>query len=172
MNTYKVIVSLFIIISLTPHVLAIFFPYENWPVTSAPMFAHYVGSKTPRYIFRFVGEKGDGKAEVDIRSRDLKIREWSLMRFFFGKVYGSIDPASPFGFHPQETRDKFEERLSQFFNGLVKRLSETRPEDSAKLKTIRLEVSKLDAQNKPGETHVVGFFDKATGKFTHTWKSP
>lgn len=171
--SHKVYAWIVTALFLLPELFAIALPIENWPVTSAPMFAHYVGLETPRYQFRFVGEYGNRKKKArKIRGSKIGLTERKLMRHFFGKVYGSIDPRAPWGHFLNDTPEKFEARLSRFFRGLVIQINKKKKwrKYSKGLQSIRLEVVKLGPDNQIEEKRVVGTFSLKTGQFTHTWK--
>ncbi len=86
--------SVFIVAFLLPNMWAFVDPFETFPYTSAPMFAHYVGEDTPRYRFRFMAESGG--EEQEIRATDLGLAGVEFTRYFFGHVYGSTDPTTPY----------------------------------------------------------------------------
>lgn len=169
---HKIYAGLVISLFLIPEIAAIALPLENWPFTSAPMFAHYVGPQTPRYYFRFIGEYPERrKNERQIRAMKLGLKEWELMRHFFGKVYGSIDPRAPWGHFPNDTRETFEMRLSRFFHGLTVQLErKKKARKYAKgLRSLRLEVVRLDSQDQPVEVHRVGRYFVGEDRFVHEW---
>ncbi len=174
LNIEKILVGFFIAVFVTPYLAGLLIPNEDWPVTSAPMFAHYVDDLTPRYRFRFMGHfNASSKKKREIRAKkDLGIREWNLMRFFFGKVYGSIDPYSPFGHHPEDNPERFQERLGRFFQGLMKQFQKMNPKEGNQLERIDLLVVKLDSQNRKIESRRVGFFNVSSGRFVHSWQKP
>src|SRR5207247_389077 len=96
---------------------AVVFEIESWPLTSAPMYAFYLGPRTPLYAFRFVGELADGSEAVlgalDLNSggrnyytpKSRQDREVGsipakyLSQVFFSRYYGSMVAGSPFGHH-------------------------------------------------------------------------
>jgi len=163
-----VVAGTFIVLFLLPHVATLVLPYEEYPYTSAPMFAHYVGEDTPLYRIRLVAERADG-SEREIHATDFGLNGVEFTRQFFGAIYGSIDPYSPFGHHGDETRDEFERRLSDFFPRLVTALERRSPGMLEQVPQIRVDVARLDASNREALVHVVGRYSIASRHFTHTW---
>ena len=155
--------SIFVVVFLLPNLWAFVDPYETFPYTSAPMFAHYVGEDTPRYRFRFVAEQG-GK-ETEIRATDLSLDGVEFTRYFFGHVYGSSDPDAPFAVAGEDTPADFEARLSAFFRN-VQTVLERR--DATQLSGLRLEVVRLDADNYDAEVRLIGHYDATTQRFSRT----
>lgn len=155
--------SIFIVAFLLPNLWAFVDPYETFPYTSAPMFAHYVDEDTPRYRFRFVTEGGG--EEHELRATDLGLAGVEFTRYFFGHVYGSTDPTTPFAVAGGDTPAEFEARLSAFFRD-VQAVLERR--DAKQLSGIRLEVVRLDADNRDANVRVVGHYDATTQRFSRT----
>jgi hypothetical protein len=155
---------------LLPNVIALFIPYEEFPYTSAPMFAHYVGDNTPVYRFRFIGEFQDERVAREIRAADLNMNGVPFSRYFFGSVYGSIDPLSPFGRYVSTTPAEFEQRLTTFFGSLTTVLKK-QSQAEWPLSRIRLEVVRLNRENRDSIIHTVGYYDVASDHFSHTWRN-
>ena len=155
---------------LLPNLAALVVPYESFPYTSAPMFAHYTGPGTQRYRLRIVVEPADGRPERELHAADLGMRGVSFSRSFFGDVYGSIDPYSPFGHHPGDTPRVFEERLGRYLGRVAAALARRDTTGAwGRLAGLRLEAVRLDAAKRDVETHVVGRYDAATRRFVHQW---
>ncbi len=155
-----------------PVLTALVFDYESWPLTSAPMFAHYHDQKVPLYRFKFVGIFPNAAEQLKEREMHPKSIGWSGMWFdfhFFGHVYGSIDAESPFGKHRSENRSVFEGRLTHFFQTYLEALRRAKKDPAAGMKRMRLEVIRLDVEARDQETHAVGTFDVDTGVFVHQW---
>ena len=155
--------SIFIVAFLLPNLWAFVDPYETFPYTSAPMFAHYVGEDTPRYRFRFVTESGG--EEHELRATDLGLAGVEFTRYFFGHVYGSTDPTTPFAIAGEDTPADFEARLSAFF-GDVQTVLER--QNAKQLSGLRLELVRLDADNRDADVWVVGHYDTTTHRFSRT----
>ena len=147
------------------------FTFESWPLTSIPLFADYVDTETSRYRIRFLAEFTASETTHEIRARDVKIRGLMYKRNFFGHFYGSINPFSPFGHHPNDNREALEQRLSKYFSGLTKRYQRVNRRRAEGLKSIRLDVIRLGKKNQDLQIHTVGRFDLARSIFIHTWKN-
>jgi hypothetical protein len=93
-------------------------PWEDWPFTSAPMFARYHSADRPLYEIAIV-EEADSGAERRLAASDFGLREISFGRSFFGDVYGSTDPHHPAGHHPGDTPDRFAARMAELSARLV-----------------------------------------------------
>jgi hypothetical protein len=160
--------ALFIVAFLLPNLLGLIVPYEEFPYTSVPMFAHYVGDDTGRYRFRFVVQTGADREERELRATELGLGGLEFSRYFFS-FYGSIEPFSPFSHHRGDTREAFEARLSGFFGKVVTELKRRDREAWRSLSRIRLEIARLGHTNHDAQSHVVGHYDVASGRFIHTW---
>jgi hypothetical protein len=88
-------------------------PWEDWPFTSAPMFAFYHSQQRPLYEIAIFEQAPDG-TERRLRAGDVGLPEMTFGRAFFGDVYGSIDPKHPAGHHSGDTPERFAERMSEF----------------------------------------------------------
>lgn len=164
----EILAALFIAAFLLPNLATLVVPFEKFPYSSAPMFAHYVAEEVPRYRFRFMAETAGGGEERELKGAQIGLRHVDLSRYFFGSVYGSIDPLSPFGHHRDESREAFEARLSRFFGDFARVLGRRDPEAARGLAGIRLELVRLGDQPY-GEIRVVGRYDVAADRFTHSW---
>jgi hypothetical protein len=164
----KVVDSVLIAALLLPNAVAVIGPYESFPYSSAPMFAHYVGPGVPRYRFRMILESADGSPGRELPVSSLGLNHADYQRRFFGTVYGSTDPSSPFGHHPDDTPAALEERLGRHFERLAAVLAE-RDTAGGPPRGIRLEVARLGAGDRDAEIHVVGWYDAATHRFVHQW---
>ncbi len=160
----KSAVTLFFAAILLPNLVAIICGVEDWPYTPAPMFAHYVDNSTPRYSFGFVAKLSDGSTkELGYYSVGAN---WSLMRFFFKYVYGSVDHSSVFEEYPSDTKSAFESRLTKFFSAFVTEYEKR--SNGVKVSALILQARKLEPNSKKFlEFHEVGVFKD--GAFTHTY---
>ncbi|NUN48459.1 MAG: DUF393 domain-containing protein [Candidatus Brocadiae bacterium] len=111
---------------------------EDWPLTSAPMFANEVEADGARYAFRFLGEPRKGKA-VEIPADACGIPELRLKRIFFGRFYGSVDPGYEYGAFPGDTPEAFDARMGDFFGRFADAARERGNLDAAFVR-IRLQV--------------------------------
>lgn len=171
---YKLVVSGVIALFLVPNLWAVVAPFEDWPYSNMPMYAHYASAATPRYRFTFLAELGDegGPATVrEVTSYSIGI-DYAIMRYFFKYVYGSVEVApSHFRIYPDDTEQQFTDRLGRFFAVYAREYAAKHPEQH--LRTIRLQVGHLRWQdNAVDQIHEVGAYAVAAHRFTHTWKSP
>jgi hypothetical protein len=86
-------------------------PHEDWPFTSAPMFARYHSPDQPLFELRLIAQHADGSEHEIVPQRDLGLGELAFRRQFFAKHYGSADPRHPGGHLENDTREAFERRL-------------------------------------------------------------
>src|SRR5688572_29539849 len=82
---------------------AVLGPHEDWPFTSAPMFARYQTPGDPVFELSFYVEDPAGvRVELD-PLRHLGTGELGFRRHFFARYYGSTDPRHPSGHLPSES---------------------------------------------------------------------
>jgi hypothetical protein len=159
------------LVFLLPHAVTMVHPREEFPLTSAPMFAHYIDQGTPRYRFRFTAEFNDRRPPQEVRGAQLGVPGVEFTRYFFAKVHRSIDPHSPFADHGRDTPAAFEARLTTFFERTAAVLRRRDPVRWRGLQRLRLEVLRLDKGNRAVDVHEVGRYQVSAGKFFHTWPS-
>ena len=153
-----------------PNLVAIAVPFESWPYTNAPMFAHRVAPDTQRYAFVFEGRRDDGGVvELGFYSAGAR---WSLMRYFFKFVYGAAPAGGEFCVYPDDDRAALEKRLGEFFTVFAERYRDREPA-GAHLARIVLRLARLEgADNDRVESWRVGVFDVATGTYRHDRPGP
>ncbi len=157
----NIILSILTAVLLIPNLLAITFAIEDWPLTPAPMFAHYVDSTTPRYRFVFNGELADNtQKSLGFYSAGAN---WSLMRYFFKYVYGATPSGGVFAIFESDSADAFSNRLGKFFKSFS---IEVEKRETVRLKHIELWLESLSEDNLTHEKKLVGIFDCTTSKFT------
>ncbi|MDO1449472.1 hypothetical protein Q0590_24565 [Rhodocytophaga aerolata] len=163
--TQKVYAVSVMVAFLLPNLYVMYSGHESFPFTHAPMFAHYIDETTLFYDFEFIGQKGHQETflypsyESPLPSKDRVIR-----RFFFNKVYGSME-ASSFSHFEHDTQEQFIRRLELFFASYFGYLQH----DTLGIQTVRLEVHQYNADYQLTEKHTLGYFDVSTGKFQYTW---
>ena len=165
----KAFATLIIIAFLIPNTVAIYRGSENFPFTACPMFAHYIGDHTQMYNFEFIGRQPDG-TRVILTPQYGADSEMMSRRFFFSKVYGSVDCPSSFGNFCDDTPQNFEERLGQYFTAYLAALPEDSEPATDNLRRIDLEVWRYDGNDTVTEKHQVGYYRPETQTFTHTWQ--
>lgn len=135
-------------------------PWEDWPFTSAPMFARYHSAERPLYEIAIVEETAEG-AEHRLAASDLGLREISFGRFFFGDVYGSTDPRHPAGHHPGDTPERFAARMAAFSERLIA-VRERR--GAARPRALRYELWRVERGSVTARTPI-GRYLPAQGRF-------
>jgi hypothetical protein len=130
-------------------------PFEDWPFTSAPMFARYQLEEDAIYRLVFHVEKANGEDEIIDAARALGIGELSIKRLFFGSYYGSTDPSYPLGHKPHDTSEAFTRRLSDFSARVVRVYSRNL---NQKPKAFRIELAEYRA-GRLQYTRVVSRYD-------------
>jgi hypothetical protein len=154
--------AVIILIFLLPNLYSLIVGHESFPFTPAPMFTQYVPKKAQFYDFNFVGQNESGEVKLKPKHKH-NTSPISYNRFFFDQIYGSALPNYPVGTVKNDTKKRFEERLSKFFQ-----LYFDYPE--AKLhKQIKLVVNAYDNNYKLTDSHVVGIYEPESNHFTHTW---
>jgi len=163
-TTNKIYAACVILLFLVPNVYAILNGKESYPFTPAPMFGHYIGDQSAFYDFVFVaiGESGEKKV---LPSHPEHKNRLAIKRFFFDRVYGSVEKNSPLWDNEHDSKEEFEQRLSSFFSAYFKDL------DKSGFSSIRLDVKKYNKDYKELTSHTVGSFNLSTQHFTQTWNS-
>jgi len=135
-------------------------PYEDWPFSSAPMFARYHDASWPIYELTFYAELKPGvERPLDPRS-DLGIGETAFKRLLFGDYYGSIDPRHPAGHHEHDTPELFRQRLGDFCRKLTAVL---RQRTGSAPRALRLELSRVQQERDAnGMLQVAGVLERRT----------
>ncbi len=88
-------------------------PYEDWPFSSAPMFARYQSRKAPLYYIEWWVQDG-GPKRLIMPERDLGVGELPFRRGYFAAYYGSVDERHPSGPHRADDPSRFAERQADF----------------------------------------------------------
>ena len=169
-TSQKVFAFLVMCAFILPNLYAITQGREAFPFTPAPMFGHYIGPKTYFYDINFIGQnrKTDKILYPTLDKNMEHTQNFSTMRFFLNKVYGSAEDISPLGYFEQDTPTKFQERMESFIPNYFKADLST---DTTHIDTIRLEVSQYDRSYKLQAKHIIGYYDVQSKNFKHTWKS-
>lgn len=91
---------------------AVLGPHEDWPFTSAPMFARYQAPDAPVFELSFYVEDPKG-TRVELQPQEhLGMGELGFRRQFFARYYGSTDELHPSGHFPRDGRAAFRERIA------------------------------------------------------------
>ncbi len=165
----KVWAGIVIISLIIPNLYVIFTGRESFPFTQAPMFSHYIGTETHFYDFKFAGDDGNGQKALYpslTYTRTEPPLYFRTQRLFF-KIYGSAEKNSCFGYYENDSREKFEQRMSHFFSAYFKYLNT----DTSQIHTIRLIIDQYDRQYHLKERHIAGQYNVASKTFVSTWKT-
>jgi hypothetical protein len=135
-------------------------PREDWPFTSAPMFAYYHDADWPLFELNLYAELSTGSERPIEPRAELGIGEIAFKRLLFADYYGSIDPHHPAGHHENDSPELFQQRLSEFCRKVARAFAER---TGAPARKIRLEVARVEQQrNARGELEVKGAAERRT----------
>ena len=167
------------VLVLGPFVVAVVRPFEAWPWTSAPMYAHKVSDDTSLWRFHIMLELGgrEPQRELDWR-KVLRMYTHHAWRGFFADVYGSADPESAHAFRGDDA-ERFEARCSAWFARLVIELA-ARDKAPKDIIGVRLQIERVPRggdksdhhQQQRDERRVVGRFDVAGGRYVRAQEWP
>ena len=145
-------------------------PHEDWPFTSAPMFAYYHDADWPLFELVLYAEVAPGSEKpIDPRA-ELGIGEIAFKRLLFADYYGSIDPRHPAGHHQDDSPERFRLRLSEFCRSVARVYLQRTGTPARK---IRVEVARIEQQRNAsgelepksaGERRTVMLFDVASDR--------
>jgi hypothetical protein len=150
------------LVFLLPNLYAVIKGRESYPFTPAPMFSHYIGDTSKFYDFVFIAEGDSFERVVDPAHPEHK-NQLAIKRFFFDRVYGSVEKNSPLWDEENDNKEKLEKRMSNFFRVYFKHLQHSN------IKRIRLEVKEYDHNYDALKSHRAGSFLFSTNNFVHTW---
>lgn len=121
---------------------AVLGPHEDWPFTSAPMFARYQAPDDPVFELSFYVEDPKGTI-VELRPQEhLGVGELGFRRHFFARYYGSTDELHPSGHFPHDARAAFRDRIAAWMKLVARAYARKGGHAPGR---IWLEVSKLSA---------------------------
>lgn len=147
---------------ILPNLYAVIKGRESYPFTPAPMFSHYIGDTTKFYDFVFIAEWDSFERVVDPEHSEHK-NQLAIKRFFFDRVYGSVEKNSPLWNEENDNKEKLEKRMSNFFSVYFKHLQ------NSDIKSIRLEITEYDHNYTAIASHQAGSFFFSTKHFIHSW---
>jgi hypothetical protein len=117
-------------------------PHEDWPFTSAPMFARYHTASDPVFELHVMISLING-GELHLQPQQhLGVGELPFRRLLFAKYYGSTDPEHPFGHHPVDSRANFQRRMKLALENTVRAFEVHTGE---RVRAARVEVRRFDA---------------------------
>lgn len=146
---------------------AIVVPFEIYPFTSSPMFAHPPVDSGMRYLVEMsvlTPSSGDGVFPYAA----LGFTESHFARTLLVRAYGSVDPDAPYGFVRGDDAAARTRRLAVFFRACADALRERNalPADAT---GIRLS---LRAKDRDGPAREIGTFDFESGAFRRPADDP
>lgn len=146
---------------------AVLGPHEDWPFTSAPMFARYQTPGDPVFELSFYVEDPVGvRVELD-PLRHLGTGELGFRRHFFARYYGSTDARHPSGHLPGDSDAAFRQRIAHWMRLVAGAYSKQRGHPPRR---VWLEASKLST--KSIERRPLFEFDPRTGELFALSRSP
>jgi hypothetical protein len=145
---------------------AVLGPREDWPFTSAPMFARYQTPADPVFELSFYVEDPAGsRVELD-PLRHLGTGELGFRRHFFARYYGSTDPRHPSAHLPSDSEAAFRLRIAHWMQLVARAYGKQQGHPPRRL---WLEASRLDADRI--ERRPLFEFDPRTGQLRPLWRA-
>jgi hypothetical protein len=139
---------------------AILGPREDWPFSSAPMFAYYHDADWPLFELNLYAETPAGSEKAIDPRADLGIGEIAFKRQLFADHYGSIDPAHPAGHHEDDSPERFRQRMSELCRKIARAFQQR---SGAPVRKIRVEVARVEQRrNAEGELEVKSVSERRT----------
>lgn len=150
-----------------PNLVVIALGIEDFPFTTAPMFAHYVGPDTRLYAFRFEGVR-DGEVEP-LPLEETNRNPIEVMRQFASWYYRPMTDTSPFReLGPQSaTPEQFAARMTDFFEPITDFLRDRR---GIEYDSIEVYVDIVDSTGELVTSHHVGQYETSTDRYTNTYE--
>jgi len=147
--------NLFILAILLPASVAMAFGEENFPLTSAAMFARDIGPERARYTMHWQVQSSSTQSEVNPTSLGLSVRH------FFVHFYGPAEADSPYADTPRDASwPAFQERAAMWFGVFVGRYEK---QTGQHVSHVRLIVRQRYPAS--GNDYLVGTYDAATRVF-------
>lgn len=131
---------------------AVLGPYEDWPFTSAPMFARYQTPEDPVFELSFFAEDPSGVSFELEPLQHLGLGELGFRRHFFSRYYGSTDPQHPSWHLPGDAEATFRQRIAAWMKLVVVAYTKQRGHPPRR---IWLEASKISSMGDPSRSHRV-----------------
>jgi hypothetical protein len=139
---------------------AILSPREDWPFSSAPMFAYYHDADWPLFELNLYAETLPGSARAIDPRADLGIGEIAFKRQLFADYYGSIDRAHPAGQHDDDSPERFRQRMSELCRKVARAFQQR---TGTPVRKIRVEVARVEQRrNAAGELEVRSATERRT----------
>ncbi len=149
-----------------PNLVVIALGVEDFPFTTAPMFAQYVGPETELYAFRFEGVRDGAKEPLPLDQTNVDPREVQrqLVSWFYRPMVGT----SPFRDLSGASSDRagLEARMTEFFKPIVDFLDGER---SLSFDRVDLYVDTVDSVGNVARTELVGSYDPSSHEYTPSY---
>lgn len=142
------------------NIAAIVMPFEIYPFTSAPMFAHPPAGSGMRYRVEVTILTDSSGANV-FPYEAIGFTETHFVRALLVRGYGSVDSSAPYGFVRDDDDSTRTLRLEAFFRSCVDTLRERNalPDGAT---GVRLS---LRAKDREEQAHEIGTYDLKSGVF-------
>ncbi|MET0297091.1 MAG: hypothetical protein ABW024_06790 [Microbacterium sp.] len=153
---------------LIPNLIVIGLGVEDFPFTTAPMFAQYVGPETTLYSFRMEGVR-DGVSEP-LPIQETNLGELEVQRQLASWFYRPMTDTSPFRDLTSQSDDPevFAQRMSEFFAPIVDFLRDQR---SVEFDEVVLYVDVSDSSGDVLDSELVGRYDTSTDAYTQLYEA-
>lgn len=124
-------------------------PHEDWPFTSAPMFARYQAPGDPLVELRvLVVTEGRGEFELDAE-RDLGLGELGFRRQFFSQYYGSTDPEHPSRHYSKDGFAQHRQRVLDWMRKVARGVRRKRGQLPQRLRLEAVRVTGSERERHP-----------------------
>jgi hypothetical protein len=153
---------------LIPNLVVIALGVEDFPFTTAPMFAQYVGPETKLYALRLEGVR-DGTAEP-FPIEELNLSAIEFQRQMASWYYRPLTDTAPFRdlSGASSTPDGFSHTMAGYLGSLTDFLRDQR---GISYDEVDLYVDIVDSTGKLLETDPVGRYDTDTQEYTQTYEA-
>ncbi|WP_164861491.1 hypothetical protein [Microbacterium sp. CPCC 204701] len=150
---------------LVPNAVVIALGVEDFPFTSAPMFAHHIGPDTRLYAFRLEAVRDGASEPFPLEMTNLDPLE--LKRQLASWYYRPMSDTSPFRdlSGDSSSPEVFDDRMATFFRPLTDFL---RDERGIEYDGVNLYVDTVDSSGELLESEHVGYYETATRRYTQT----
>lgn len=162
----KLYKALIIPLILLPNIFVMILGIESFPYTCAPMFGHYIDTKTDLYLLEFEGVNNNKTTNL---INYLGKPEDFFMRHFFSKVYGSTQAISPFSNKLSENNEAFQNRMNTFFIHYTEVLKK---EYQLTFEKINIKAVRVNQnRNKLSEPKIIGVFYTSKNKYISSFNN-
>ncbi len=152
---------------LIPNLVVIALGVEDFPFTTAPMFAHYVGPDTTLYALRLEGVRDGASEPFPIQETNLSSIEFQ--RQLSSWYYRPMTDTAPFrDLSGASTPEVFAKVMADYFGALTDFLREER---GISYDAVELYVDVVDSSGNIIESEPVGTYDIPTDSYTQTYRA-